>query len=207
VTVSTYLFVRKYGGRLLLGFIAVTAVASVLWFRSLEGEEGTGQLPPSPPVIHSQAQMITRDFRHVETRMNRTAWILEAAVAEIFEKKARLQRVKITYFGRGDKPVIVTGRRARVDLGSWNAELFGDVRVVGYDGSILKTRRLVWNNRSQRLEAPWPVKIRSRHLDVTGRRMVADVNKQWVRIIGRVNSVVRPPAGFIVPAAEDKEST
>jgi LPS export ABC transporter protein LptC len=207
VTVSTYLFVRKYGGRLLLGLIAVTAVASVLWFRSLEGEVGTGQLPPSAPVIDSRAQMITRDFRHVETRMNRTAWILEAAVAEIFEKKARLQRVKITYFGRDDKPVIVTGRRARVDLGSWNAELFGDVRIVGYDGSILKTRRLVWDNRSQRLKAPWPVKIRSRHLDVTGRRMVADVGKQLVRIIGRVNSVVRPPAGSTMPAADDKEST
>ena len=184
----------------------MTAVASVLWFRSL-GEEGPGELPPSVPLIDSQAQMITRDFRHVETRMNRTAWILEAAVAEIFEKKARLQRVKVTYFGNGDRPVIVTGRRARVDLGNWNAELFGDVRIVGYDGSILKTRQLVWNNRAQRLEAPWPVKIRSRHFDVTGRRMEADVGREQVRIIGRVTSVVRPPAGAFGPETVDKEPT
>ena len=204
---STYLVVRKYGGPALLGLITVTAVATLLWFRSLEGEVGGGVPAPSPPVIDSLAQMLTRDFRHVETRLNKTVWILEAAVAEIFEKKARLLRVKLTYFGKNDKPVVVTGRRARVDLEKWNAELFGDVRVVGSDGSVLKTNRLVWDNRAEKLSAPWPVRYRSERLDVRGRGMTADLKKHKVTVKGRVKSTVRPAAGSLLPAVKGREQT
>jgi len=205
--VSTYLLVRKYGGPALLGVIAVTAVATLLWFRSLEGEMAGGVPAPAPPVIDSLAQMLTRDFRHVETRLNKTVWILEAAVAEIFEKKARLMRVKLTYFGENEKPVVVTGRRARVDLEKWNAEFFGDIRVVGSDGSVLKTNRLVWNNRAQQLSAPWPVKYRSEHLDVRGRGMTADLKNRRITVKGRVKSTARPSAGSLLPAAKRREQT
>ena len=93
--------------------------------------------------------------------MDRTVWILEAAVAEIFQKNARLMRVKITYFGNSDKPVVITGRHALVDMESWDAELFGDVRALGSDGTVLKTRKLEWSNSRQILRAPGPVRIRS----------------------------------------------
>ena len=204
---SSYLIIRKYGGPALLGVIGVTAVATLLWFRSLEGETVGGVPAPSPPVIDSLAQMLTRDFRHVETRLNRTVWILEAAVAEIFEKKARLQRVKLTYYGGNEKPVVVTGRRARVDLDQWNAELSGDIRVLGSDGSVLKTHRLVWKNSTEQLSAPWPVKYRSERLDVRGRGMTADLKNQKITVKGRVKSTVRPAAGSLLPAVKGREET
>lgn len=204
---STYLVIRKYGGPALLGMIGVTAVATLLWFRSLQGETADGVPAPSPPVIDSLAQMLTRDFRHVETRLNKTVWILEAAVAEIFEKKARLQRVKLTYYGSNEKPVVVTGRRARVDLDLWDAELSGDIRIVGSDGSVLKTKRLVWENRSEQLSAPLPVKYRSERLDVRGRGMTANLKSQKITIKGRVKSTVRPPAGSLLPAVKGREET
>lgn len=204
---SIYLVVRKYGGPALLGVIGVTAVATLIWFRSLEGESGGGAPAPSPPAIDSLAQMLTRDFRHVETRLNRTVWILEAAVAEVFEKKARLQRVKLTYYGSNEKPVVVTGRRARVDLDQWNAELSGDIRVVGSDGSVLKTDRLVWDNRTERLSAPLPVKYRTERLDVSGRGMTANLKSRKITVKGRVKSTVRPPAGSLLPAVKGREET
>lgn len=203
MTVSSYLFIRKYGGPVLLGTIVVTAAASLLWYRSLE--KGGGESAPPVPAMESLAQMLTRDFRHVETRMNKTVWILEAAVAEIFERKARLQRVKLTYFGDSEKPLVVTGRRARVNLENWDAELFGDVRAVGSDGSVLKTSRLVWNNRDEQLSAPFPVKFRSERIDVRGMSMLADLKRQKIVVKGRVKSVVRPPEGSLVPLKEARE--
>ena len=121
-------------------------------------------------------------------------------MAEVFENKARLQRVKVTWYGQGEEPVVVTGRRARVDLDSWNAVISGDVRAVSGDGAVLKTRQLEWDNRRKVLRAPWPVKIRSRHLDIQGRMMEAHAEEKWVRVTGRVKSVVRPPAGSFGPA-------
>ena len=53
---STYLVIRKYGGPALLGVIGVTAVATLLWFRSLEGETGGGVSTPAPPAIDSLAR-------------------------------------------------------------------------------------------------------------------------------------------------------
>ncbi len=197
---SMYVKVRKYGRKGLLGIIVLTMVGSIVWYRKVTGERDGAEVIPSADPVGSDAQMITRDFRHVETRLNRTLWILEAAVAEVFENQARLQRVKVTWYGQGEEPVIVTGRRARVDLDSWNAVILGDVRAVTRDGAVLKTRQLEWDNNRKTLRAPWPVKIRSRNFDIQGRMMEAHAEEKWVRVSGHVKSVVRPPAGFLEPA-------
>jgi len=197
---STFLAVRKHGGRTLLAVLVVTASATFFWYRNVQQKKTPGAAPPSAPVAASSAQMVTRDFRHVETRLNETVWILEAAVAEVFEEKARLQRVKITYYGEDKDPVVVTGRRGRVDLGSWNAVLFGSVRVIGRDGSVLKTRRLEWDSKSEVLTAPWSVRVRSGQVDLRGVRLTADLKKNRAKIEGRVNTVIRPPSGFLEPA-------
>jgi LPS export ABC transporter protein LptC len=195
-----HLTVRKYARRGLLAGIVVTVVTATFWYRhQQDGNKGDSPLPPAH-FVESKAQMITRDFRHVETRMNRTAWIVEASVAEIFLNKARLMRVKITYFGDSEEATLITGRQALVDLESWDAELFGDVRAVGQDGTVMKTRKLQWNNRDQTLLAPWPVRIRGPYGQIEGRKLLANVDKKWVRIVGRVATEFSPPPGFAGPA-------
>lgn len=196
---STFLAVKKHGRRFMLGLIVVTGVVSFLWFRHVQSPGDTAKPLPGQPATKSLAQMTTRDFRHVETRMNRTVWILEAAVAEVFEKKARLQRVKITYFGEQDKPVIITGRRGMVDLETWNAVLFDTIRARGPEGEVLKTHRLEWNQDRQLLMAPLPVRLRSKSLDISGVRMAADLKRNHIRIEGRVNTVIRPVRGVFEP--------
>lgn len=195
-----HLTVRKYVRRGLLAGIVVTVVTASFWYRHQQGgQDGDSPLPPAP-FVESKAQMVTRDFRHVETKMNRTAWIVEASVAEIFLNKARLMRVKVTYFGDGEEATVITGRQALVDLESWDAELVGDVRAVSHDGTVLKTRKLEWNNRDQTLLAPWPVRIRGSFGRIEGRKLLANVEKKWVRIVGRVATEFIPPPGFAGPA-------
>ena len=87
-----------------------------------------------------------------------------------------------------------------VDLGNWNAVLFGSVRVIGRDGSVLKTRRLEWDSKSEVLTAPWLVRVRSGQVDLRGVRLTADLKKNRAKIEGRVNTVIRPPSGFLEPA-------
>ena len=192
---STYLKVRKYGGPFLLAVITVTAVSSFFWYRGLDEGSGTPR-GPEKTTVASQAQMVTRNFRHVETRLNRTVWIIEAAVAEMFEKRARLQRVKITYFDKKDRPIVVTGRKGRIDLDTLDALLLGDVRVLSHDGAVLKTRQLEWSNEKQTLVAPWPVRFRNGDFEVRGRRMVVMVEENRVRVLGGVKTIVRTTEDF-----------
>jgi LPS export ABC transporter protein LptC len=194
------LTVRKYIRRALLAGIVVTVMTATFWYRHQQARQEDGPPITPTPFVESKAQMVSRDFRHVETRMNRTAWIVEASVAEIFLNKARLMRVKVTYFGDGEKATIITGRQALVDLESWDAELVGDVRAVSHDGTVLKTRKLQWNNRDQTLLAPWPVRIRSPFGQIEGRKLLANIDKKWVRIVGRVATEFTPPPGFAGPS-------
>ena len=66
--------------------------------------------------------------------------------------------------------------------------------------TVMKTRKLQWNNRDQTLLAPWPVRIRSPYGQIEGRKLLANVEKKWVRIVGRVATEFTPPPGFVGPA-------
>lgn len=70
----------KHLRRALLGVLLVTAAGTVLWYRQLGGEGPEQPLPL--PDNDLRAQMVTRNFRHVETKMDRTIWVLEARKAE-----------------------------------------------------------------------------------------------------------------------------
>ena len=196
MTIRRYRAVRKYIGGFLLLFIGASVLGSVIYFRRQGGVKETSAPLPGPSRIEEGAQMVTRDFRHVETRMNRTRWILEASVAEIYEETALLKVVKITYYGDSEEPTIITGRRGRINLTKWDAVLRGNVRAVRPDGTVLETARVYWDNGKQILRAPLPVKIRSDKLDIKGNRMIANVTKKNVRITGRVKTVFRPRRGF-----------
>lgn len=182
---------RLRAGRALLAALLLTAVGSVVWYRRLPPDV---EPEPAAPLsaISSKADMITRDFRHVETRMDRTIWILEAASAEVFDQRAKLTTVKITWFGEpGTIPVVVTSKRGQFDLRTRNARLVGSVRLERADGAVLETEQLAWNDARKQLRAPQPVTISTPSFTFRGSGLVANVEKQWVRLRGRVNGEVR----------------
>ena len=75
---SVYLGIRKYGRLILLAAIIMAAGGGGLWFTHVQGNRPAPPPLPDSPMIESKAQMVTRDFRHEETRLDRTVWILEA---------------------------------------------------------------------------------------------------------------------------------
>lgn len=181
--------------RLLLAALVVTAAAGVLWYRRIAGEPAP-QAPPSELPGNRRAEMVTRDFRHVETRMDRTIWVLESKVAEIYDDEARLDRVKITWYGEpGELPVVVTSRSGRVNFRTRNAVLSGKVLLVRSDGARLATARLVWNEAERTLRAPFPVRVRTDGFSFRGSSLVADLERQSVRLNGPVSGDI--PAGRV----------
>lgn len=182
---------RARAGRALLVLLVLTAAASVVWYRRLPPDE-EAVLPAGPAAGDSRASMVTRDFRHVETRMDRTIWILEAASAEIFEERARLSTVKITWFGEpGAVPLVVTSRSGQLNLRNRNAILSGAVRLERADGAVLETEELRWNDEEKLLRAPRAVRITTPTFTFSGSGLNANIGQQWVKLRGRVNGEVR----------------
>ena len=184
---TRWLRIKAHAGRVLLACLAVSVAASVFWFRRLTVEDQQ-QSPAGLPVNDSKAEMVTRDFRHVETRMDRTVWVLESARAEIFEDRASLHTVKITWYGEpGEVTVFITSTEGTVDFRDRKAELRGDVRLERADGAVLSTEEIFWDDKSKLMLAPLPVVITTPSFTVRGESLAANLKTERITLRGRVN--------------------
>lgn len=185
-------------GRVLLALLVASAFGGVYWFRSLPEDV---DLPPPDDASSAdkRADMVTRDFRHVETRLNRTVWILESAQAEVFEETARLKTVKITWYGKeGAPPVVITSATGDVDFRKRAAALSGAVRVERADGAVMETERLLWDERRKHLRAPLPVVITTPTFTFEGKRFDANLETEQFLIHGGVRGDIR--VGVVAPS-------
>lgn len=185
-------------GRALLALLIVSAAAGVFWYRSLP-DDVEQPAPAGEPAGDSRAEMITRDFRHVETRLDRTVWILESAQAEVFEDTARLKSVKVTWYGKeGSLPVVVTSAAGEVDFRNRKAALSGAVRLERADGAVLLTERLLWDEGRKHLRAPHPVVITTPNFTFQGERFDANLETEQFLIHGGVRGDIR--VGAVAPS-------
>jgi LPS export ABC transporter protein LptC len=191
VSATRWLRIKARAGRVLLACLVVSVVAGVFWFRRLTVEDQQ-RAPAGLPVNDSNAEMVTRDFRHVETRMDRTVWVLESARAEIFADKAILHTVKITWYGEpGEVAVVITSTEGTVDFRNRNAELRGDVRLERADGATLSTEEIFWDDKSKLLRAPSPVVITTPNFTVRGEGLAANFKTERITLRGRVHGEIR----------------
>lgn len=183
--------VLKAARRLLLAALLLAAAGGVLWYRGLD-RGGDAVPPPAASLGPAGAEMVTRDFRHVETRMDRTVWILEAKQAEVREEKAQLTAVKITWFGeQGAEPVVITSDAGRIDFAKRTAVLTGRVRAARADGAALETERLAFDEGRRLLHAPQPVLVSTPSFSFRGSSLTANIERRWVKVTGRVEGEIR----------------
>lgn len=187
---TRWLRIKARAGRVLLACLVLCAVAGVFWYRQLEVDDRQ-QAPPGVPVNDTNAEMVIRDFRHVETRMDRTIWILESDRAEIVGDIASLSVVKVTWYGDlGATTVVITSAAGTVDFRRRKAEFRGDVRVERADGAALRTEELVWDERTKFLQAPLPVVISTPNFTFRGESLEADLATERVILRGPVQGEV-----------------
>lgn len=191
MSTTRWLRIKAHAGRVLLACLGVSVVVSVFWFRRLTVEDRQ-QAPAALPANDAKAEMVTRDFRHVETRMDRTIWVLESARAEVFENKAKLHTVKITWFGEpGEVTVVITSAEGTVDFMNRKAELRGDVRLERADGAVLSTEEIYWSDKRKMLRAPLPVVITTPNFTVRGDSLFANFKTEHITIRGQVTGEIR----------------
>lgn len=199
VSAARWLRIKARAGRVLLACLLISIVVSVFWFRD-QTDKNPQQAPAGLPISDTKAEMVTRDFRHVETRMDRVVWVLEAARAEMFADQAKLYTVKVTWFGEpGEITVVITSAEGAVDFKNRKAELRGDVRLERADGAVLSTEEIFWNEREKILRAPLPVVITTPNFTLRGEGLFANLKKERITIRGRVKgeiqggTLVKPP--------------
>jgi LPS export ABC transporter protein LptC len=191
VSTARRLRLKARAGRLLLVVLVVAAGAGVVWYRQLAIDVDS-EVPTGPPADDTKADMVIREFRHAETRMDRTLWVLESAQAEVLDQQARLRSVKIHWYGEiGTVPIVITSEEGLVDFKKRYATLSGKVRVERADGAVLLTERLIFDEGRKLLRAPLPLTITTPNFTLRGGRLDADLDTQHVTLRGPVMGEIR----------------
>jgi LPS export ABC transporter protein LptC len=191
MSATGWLRIKARAGRVLLAFLVLSALAGVLWYRRLAGIVQQ-EAPAGAPASDSKAEMVISDFRHVETRMDRVIWVLESDRAEVFEDRASLHGVKVTWYGEpGAITMIITSAAGTVDFRLRNAELHGSVRVARADGAVLETEKILWDDATKLLQAPMSVVISTPTFTFRGESLEANTATEHVTLRGRVRGEIR----------------
>lgn len=97
--------------------------------------------------------------------------ILKAGKISVFNIKGYTlidSSALVDFYNKGEKVSTLTSMRGKILEPSKDIEIYDSVVVVSRDGSILRTQKLLWNNKTQRVSTDLYVKITTPKEEVEG---------------------------------------
>jgi LPS export ABC transporter protein LptC len=105
--------------------------------------------------------------------------VLRAGHISAFKKKGYTlidSGAKVDFYNKGVNVSTLTSKRGKVLEPSRNIEIYDSVVVVNQEGSILKTEKLYWDNKTQKVSTDVYVKIKTPKEEVEGIGFLSDQN-------------------------------
>lgn len=105
--------------------------------------------------------------------------ILNAGHISVYNSKAYTlidSGAIVDFYKTGEKVSTLTGKRGKVLDVTKDIEMYDSVIVVNKEGSVLKTSKLYWNNKSQKVSTDVFVKITTPKEDIEGIGFESDQN-------------------------------
>lgn len=103
-------------------------------------------------------------------------------------QRAYAEVVTVQYFKHGRIVSRAKADKAEIDLRDYGIQAQGSVEVRSNDGVILRTPRLDWDNRLQRISSSAPVTVLRGRTKLTGVGFVGDRDLRDVRILSNVRA-------------------
>jgi LPS export ABC transporter protein LptC len=140
-------------------------------------------------------------FTLTQTREGQRLWSIAAEHALVYEDADRVEMVdlRVDFFDEaGDVRSTLTANEGVLKRRTNDMEVDGNVVVYAADGTILTTERLVWNERTGKVQSDLPVRV-TRDKDVfTGVGVEADPDLKNIRVKSDFKAYVRTPEGELV---------
>lgn len=136
---------------------------------------------------------------HVAKRDGVREWALDAESARYQKDRNRtiLEGVTVTFFGKDDNTIQVTGAEGVLHTASMNIDVFGDV-VVESGSRKLTTERLHYNHETRCVSTNTPVRITDEGVTLAGNSMRFSLAKKAGSVWGDVRAVFdRPETSFV----------
>jgi LPS export ABC transporter protein LptC len=105
--------------------------------------------------------------------------VMRAGHIAVFNKKGYTlidSEAVVNFYSNGEKVSTLSGKRGKVLDKTKDIEMYDSVVVINKEGSILKTEKLFWNNKTQKVSSDTFVNIKTPNEEVEGNGFESDQN-------------------------------
>jgi len=149
------------------------------------------------PGAIEQADAKISEFAFTQTKGDVVQWKVEAKQARLFEqeKRAVLNEVEVTLYGRAGKELRVSGEEGALDTATKDFLLSNrtDPLVIETgSGYIIYTNHLAWTDAIKLLRTDDAVRIVGNGLEITGRGLVGHMESEEFEVLDNVHVDLSP---------------
>jgi len=140
-------------------------------------------------------------FTLTQTQEGRRVWSIAAEHALVYEDADRVEMLdlRVDFFDEaGEVRSTLTANEGVLKRRTNDMEVLGNVIVYAADGTVLTTERLVWNERTGKVDSDRPVRVTKDRDVFTGVGVEADPDLKNIRVLSDFKAYVRTPEGQLV---------
>ncbi len=139
-------------------------------------------------IVKTGVNVSIEDFHLTEEKEGKKQWELSADKAEVVNSKGitRLRNIEMNFFQKNGDELFVSADKGIIQNSNKNIELIGNIKVSNLDGYILTTEKLKWTSDKKTILSDEKIEITGVDLNIIGKRMAVDVEKEILEIYGGV---------------------
>jgi LPS export ABC transporter protein LptC len=183
---------RRLKIAILLTIVLISGIAGVNLWVSFQAKKLMEE-EPLPKVSLGDADMQMEKIRLVEDKNGRKSWELEARAMHQFQDQnvIRIEEVKVTYYTKEGRSVVISGDQGKFSQDSKNIELVGNVALSSSDGYRFKTHSIAYNHSEKKVTTPDLVELEGDEIRMTGKGMVVDMEGKVIRVLNQVRTILK----------------
>jgi LPS export ABC transporter protein LptC len=170
---------------LLIGGIVFTS----LWM-NLQGKKGLREEENLAKIPEVDADMRLEKIQLVEDKHGKKTWELDAKAIQQYQGQniILLEDVKVTFYTKDGRSLVLSGNKGTVHQDSKNMELVGDVMLTSSDGYRLKTHSVSYQHTNRKVTTSDPVEIEGKEIQVVGTGMRVDMEEKIIKILSQAKT-------------------
>lgn len=173
-----------------IGIVLLISAFFLYLIMSYQPFKEKGKVQPLPKI---SSDIMLKKAKMIEMEGEKKKWELEADVAEHFTDKkfSSFKDVKVIFYDKEGKPIVLTGKEAKVFTESKDIEVKKDVQVTNSAGYKLNTESLHYNAGSKTGDTRDFVRVDGPELTLTGNGAILDMQTGKISVLNNVRSTFK----------------
>jgi LPS export ABC transporter protein LptC len=141
-------------------------------------------------IMSDRVDLQVKDVRYTEVGDSGMKWEITADTAWYRKKEnlALFENVKVRLVMKDGRVFVMNGDRGRLNTGSRDMEIEGNVGIVSENGDRISTDRLFYRNAGKRIETDRPVVMENGSVLISGVGMILTLDEKKVTLLSKVRA-------------------